>query len=94
MIDKHAEKRRERADAKRQNVRTPGNLLLCRRNPGRPLIVGKALKANSLSAGFLTAYQQHFENEGAGIFAEMYKRYPQDYFWGLVKLVPSRSPAR
>ena len=53
---------------------------------GKPFVVGKALRAKSLSAGFLTAYQQHFENEGAGIFDKMYKQFPSDYFWGLVKL--------
>jgi hypothetical protein len=53
---------------------------------GKPFVVGKALRAKSLSAGFLTAYQHHFENEGAGIFDKMYKQFPSDYFWGLVKL--------
>jgi hypothetical protein len=54
--------------------------------PGKPYVVGKALKAKSLSAGFLMAYQEHFEGEGAGIFNKMYREHPTDYFWGLVKL--------
>jgi hypothetical protein len=58
--------------------------------PGKPFVVGKALKAKSLSSGFLTAYQEHFENEGSGIFSKMYQQFPSDYFWGLVKLAQIR----
>ena len=55
--------------------------------PGTPFINGKAPRARSLSAAFLTGYQQHFEDGvGQGIFDVMYEKFPVEYFWGLVTL--------
>ena len=45
-----------------------------------------APRARTISAAFLNSYNDHFNKEGQGIFAKIYKDYPVDYFWGLITL--------
>ena len=54
--------------------------------PGNPLVIGHAPRARTISAAFLNSYNDHFNEEGHGIFAKIYKDYPVDYFWGLITL--------
>jgi hypothetical protein len=54
--------------------------------PGNPLVIGQAPRARTISAAFLNSYNDHFNEEGRGIFAKIYKDYPVDYFWGLITL--------
>jgi hypothetical protein len=54
--------------------------------PGNPLLINCAPRARSVSAAFLTAFQDHFEETGKGMFEIAYQRFPQDYFWGLITL--------
>ena len=54
--------------------------------PGNPLVIGHAPRARTISAAFLNSYNDHFNVEGHGIFAKIYKDYPVDYFWGLITL--------
>ena len=54
--------------------------------PGNPLVIGHAPHARTISAAFLNSYNDHFNEEGRGIFAKIYKDYPIDYFWGLITL--------
>ena len=54
--------------------------------PGNPLVIGHAPRARTISAAFLNSYNDHFNEEGHGIFAKNYKDYPVDYFWGLITL--------
>jgi hypothetical protein len=54
--------------------------------PGNPLVIGHAPRARTISAAFLNSYNDHFNKEGQGIFAKIYKDYPVDYFWGLITL--------
>jgi hypothetical protein len=55
-------------------------------SPGRPLIMGKAPRARSLSSAFLLEGQEHFESKGKGIWEEMYSEFPVEYFWPLITL--------
>ena len=54
--------------------------------PGNPLVIGHAPRARTISAAFLNSYNDHFNDEGRGIFAKICKDYPVDYFWGLITL--------
>ena len=54
--------------------------------PGNPLVIGHAPRARTISAAFLNSCNDHFNEEGHGIFAKIYKDYPVDYFWGLITL--------
>ena len=54
--------------------------------PGNPLVIGHAPRARTISAAFLNSYNDHFNEEGHGIFAKIYKDYPVEYFWGLITL--------
>ena len=54
--------------------------------PGNPLVIGQAPRARTISAAFLNSCNDHFNEEGHGIFAKIYKDYPVDYFWGLITL--------
>ena len=54
--------------------------------PGNPLVIGHAPRARTISGAFLNSYNDHFNEEGHGIFAKIYKDYPVDYFWGLITL--------
>ena len=49
-------------------------------------MIGHAPRARTISAAFLNSYNDHFNKEGHGIFAKIYKDYPVDYFWGLITL--------
>ena len=51
-----------------------------------PLVIGHAPRARTISAAFLNSYNDHFNDEGRGIFAKICKDYPVDYFWGLITL--------
>ena len=50
----------------------------CKSNDGH-----HAPRARTISAAFLNSYNDHFNEEGHGIFAKIYKDYPVDYFWGV-----------
>ncbi len=54
--------------------------------PGNPLVIGQAPHARTISAAFLASFNNHFHEEGHGIFAKIYKDHPVDYFWGLITL--------
>jgi hypothetical protein len=53
---------------------------------GNPLVLGHAPRARTISAAFLAGFNDHFYEEGHGIFAKIYKDHPVEYFWGLVTL--------
>ena len=52
--------------------------------PGNPLVIGDAPHARTISGRLLEQLDDHFNEEGRGIFAKIYKDYPVDYFWGLI----------
>jgi hypothetical protein len=54
--------------------------------PGNPLLINGAPRARSVSAAFLAAFQDHFEDQGKGIFDVIYQQAPIEYFWGLITL--------
>ena len=53
---------------------------------GNPLVIGHAPRARTISTAFLAGFNDHFHEEGHGIFAKIYKDYPVDYFWDLIAL--------
>jgi hypothetical protein len=61
-------------------------LVQAKERAGNPLVLGHATRARTISAAFLAGFNDHFYDEGHGIFAKIYKDHPVEYFWGLITL--------
>lgn len=54
--------------------------------PGNPLVLNPNGNGRELSSAFLGDFAQHYNEEGKGIFAKIYRDFPTQYWGGLLRL--------